>query len=85
MYTLQVFDIEPTGRPVRVVHVGVPFQTVSEAAREAWRLALATNYRVTDETGHIVCEDRLPDEVRHWRAAPHWPGNAETSCAATAH
>jgi hypothetical protein len=68
MYSLQVFDIDRDGTPAGVIHVGGPFETVSAAANVAWRLAVATNYRVTDEGGHVVCEDRVPQEFRDKRA-----------------
>jgi hypothetical protein len=74
MYYLQLFNIDVRGRRADIVHMGGPFEFAMDAILEADRLRLGTHFRVTDEGGHLILEDRRPelDNVTEQSLAPIW-------------
>ena len=59
MYWLQLYNIGPDGEPVTVIKIGDPFPLAVAAIGAAQRLALATHFWITSDSGDVVLRDAI--------------------------
>jgi len=60
MYHLQLFDLDVRGRPTGPMQMSDLYRFLTDAIQDARRLRLATHFRITDQRGQTILEDRLP-------------------------